>query len=96
MRFKVPPFPSGYKPDPSAMSEVFGFMVFCVMFVLIWILSADLSKERKLKSIKENSPEPKPGSRKLGAYRGEIWIADDFDAPLSLVADRPKRKRRKR
>jgi len=26
--------------------------------------------------------EPKPGKRKLGADRGKIWIADDFDAPL--------------
>lgn len=40
--------------------------------------------------------EPKPGPRKLGAYGDEIWIADDFDAPLILVEDRSKRKRRKR
>jgi prevent-host-death family protein len=26
--------------------------------------------------------EPKPGERKLGLYRGKIWIADDFNAPL--------------
>lgn len=26
--------------------------------------------------------EPKPHKRKLGADRGKIWIADDFDAPL--------------
>jgi len=26
--------------------------------------------------------EPPKRSRKLGAYAGKIWIADDFDAPL--------------
>ena len=26
--------------------------------------------------------EPATRSRKLGAYAGKIWIADDFDAPL--------------
>jgi prevent-host-death family protein len=37
----------------------------------------------------------KPGRRRFGAMRGEIWIADDFDAPLpeSIAAafrgDRP-------
>ena len=25
----------------------------------------------------------KTGKRKLGLYRGQIWMADDFDAPLS-------------
>ena len=26
--------------------------------------------------------EPKNTKRKLGLYRGQIWMADDFDAPL--------------
>ncbi len=26
--------------------------------------------------------KPKTGKRKLGLYRGQIWMADDFDAPL--------------
>jgi prevent-host-death family protein len=26
--------------------------------------------------------EQKHAKRKLGLYRGEIWVADDFDAPL--------------
>lgn len=28
-------------------------------------------------------PEPMP--RKLGALRGQIWIADDFDAPAEEI-----------
>ncbi|HEX5433046.1 MAG TPA: type II toxin-antitoxin system prevent-host-death family antitoxin [Candidatus Angelobacter sp.] len=26
------------------------------------------------------------GKRPLGRFKGEIWIADDFDAPLTLEA----------
>lgn len=26
--------------------------------------------------------EPKKGTRPLGFARGEVWVADDFDAPL--------------
>jgi prevent-host-death family protein len=26
--------------------------------------------------------EPKNAKRQLGIYRGEIWMADDFDGPL--------------
>jgi len=26
--------------------------------------------------------QSKPSKRPLGLYRGQIWIADDFDAPL--------------
>ena len=29
----------------------------------------------------------KPSKRPLGLYRGQIWIAPDFDAPLMLVED---------
>jgi hypothetical protein len=28
-----------------------------------------------------------PRKRPLGLYRGKIWIAPDFDAPLMLVED---------
>lgn len=38
---------------------------------------------------------PKSGPRKFGTDRGKIWIADDFDAPMVLVEERPKTKRRK-
>ena len=27
-------------------------------------------------------PPPPQGKRQLGLYKGQIWIADDFDAPL--------------
>lgn len=30
-------------------------------------------------------------SRKLGAYAGKIWIADDFDAPLDPETFKPRR-----
>jgi antitoxin (DNA-binding transcriptional repressor) of toxin-antitoxin stability system len=46
--------------------------------------------------------EPKPGPRKLGAYRDEIWIADDFDAPLrpdilaGFLGEQPPRGKRKK
>jgi prevent-host-death family protein len=30
-------------------------------------------------------------SRRLGEYPGQIWIADDFDAPLDPETFKPKR-----
>lgn len=38
------------------------------------------------------TPPKKPSKRPLGLYRGQIWIAPDFDAPLMLVED-PEAKR---
>lgn len=44
--------------------------------------------------------EQKHAKRKLGLYRGEIWVADDFDAPLPddvpSTAKNPTRKRKLR
>ena len=37
-----------------------------------------------------------PRTRKLEADRGKIWIAEDFDAPMYLVEERPKKERKKR
>ncbi len=30
---------------------------------------------------------PKKGTRKLGSAEGQVWIADDFDAPLEDFKD---------
>jgi hypothetical protein len=38
------------------------------------------------------TPPKNPSRRPLGLYRGQIWIAPDFDAPLMLVKD-PEAKR---
>lgn len=38
------------------------------------------------------TPPKKPSKRPLGLYRGQIWIAPDFNAPLMLVED-PEAKR---
>ena len=35
--------------------------------------------------------EPAKGTRKLGAYAGKIWIADDFDASLDPETFDPER-----
>jgi hypothetical protein len=35
--------------------------------------------------MKRSSKPRKTGKRPLGLFRGEIWIAPDFDAPMELV-----------
>jgi hypothetical protein len=95
MSFEAPPFPPGYKPDPSAIWIVLGLMAFDFLFMLICIFLVALAEERRRKSIEKNPLELKPGAGKFGVDRGEIWIADDFDAPLILVEDRPERTCRK-
>lgn len=34
------------------------------------------------------SPVGEPLPRKLGAWRGQVWMADDFDAPLPEADER--------
>lgn len=36
------------------------------------------------------TPVEPPLPRKLGAWRGRVWMADDFDAPLSESCGRPR------
>src|SRR5262249_698952 len=79
-------FPPGYKPDSSDIWVVLGLVVFNFLFILACIYLVALSEEKKARG-KEHQQEPKPAPRKLGAYRDEIWIADDFDAPMFLTED---------
>lgn len=39
---------------------------------------------------------PKPGRRELGIDSGKIWMAEDFDAPMYLAEEPPRKKRKKR
>jgi len=41
-----------------------------------------MSYHLHMTKISEKVVEPKTGKRKLGLYRDQIWIADNFDAPL--------------
>jgi len=44
-------------------------------------------RSTELSFMKHSSKPRKNSKRPLGFYRGEIWMAPDFDAPLMLVAD---------
>lgn len=87
MHLEPPPFPPGYKPDPSLIWVVLGLMAFDFLLILVSILLIALSEERKMNGIERTKLQLKPIRRRLGTHRGEIWLAEDFDAlPPEILA----------
>ena len=43
---------------------------------------ADFVAFLKQKGEKTSADQKKPGKRQFGSMKGQIWMADDFDAPL--------------
>lgn len=88
------PMPQDFNPGPSLIWLMLGLGAFIFVFMATGIYLVALAEYRKMRTKQQEehsgnvsgagpaSGKVKPGNRKLGAYRDEIWMADDFDAPL--------------
>ena len=88
------PMPPDYNPGPSLIWFMLGLGVFIFVFMATGIYLVALAEYRKMSAKQQEahstnvsgtdpaSREVPANRRALGACRDEIWVADDFDAPL--------------